>query len=228
MNDQQPPPPSGEPPPPPSGEPTPPPQPYQQQPPPPPAYQQPSAPPPPQQPAAYQQPYPPPPPYQQPAMSAAGQPGDLLTRFLARIIDGILVGVVSGIILGFLGIAAWGMGGRGGSWFMSVVGTLVSVALALGYYAFMESTRGQTVGKMLLKLRVQNLEGQNPTLEQALRRNAFLAIQVVSVVPILGGIISGLASLAAVIYIAVTINNDTATRRGWHDQFAGARVVKTG
>ena len=160
-------------------------------------------------------------------MSTAGQPGDLGTRFLARIIDGVLVGIVSGVVFGILGVTAWGIGGRSGSYFLSVLSTIASTALALGYYAFMESSRGQTVGKMLLKLRVQNSEGRNPTLEQALRRNSWIALSLIGILPILGGFIGGLASLAAVIYIAVTINSDTVTRRGWHDQFGGTRVVRT-
>lgn len=214
------------------------------QPPPPP--EQPPQQPPPQQPTSYQpppsqqqQPYPPPPPpppyqqqpyqqqsYQQPP-TTAGQPGDLGSRFLARIIDGILVGVVGGVVFGVLGVAAWGIGGNGGSYFFGVLSTIASTALALGYYAFMESSRGQTVGKMVMKLRVQNLEGQNPTMEQAIKRNSWIALSLIGILPILGGFIGGLASLAAVIYIAVTINSDTVTRRGWHDQFGTTRVVRT-
>ena len=39
----------------------------------------------------------------------------------------------------------------------------------------MESSRGQTLGKMVLKLRRSGPTGSNPTLEQALRRNIFYA-----------------------------------------------------
>lgn len=226
--------------------PPPPEQPSQPPPPPPeqPAPYQPSSPPPPPPPGSGQpypqqsypqqsypqQPYPQQPypqqPYQ-PPVSTAGQPGDLGTRFLARIIDAVLVGVVSGVVFGILGVAAWGIGGRSGSYFYSVLSTIASTALALGYFVFMESSRGQTVGKMLLKLRVQSPEGRNPTVEQSLRRNSWMAISLIGIVPILGGLVAGLASLAAVIYIAVTINADAVARRGWHDQFGGTRVVRT-
>ncbi|MCA1781973.1 MAG: hypothetical protein ABR500_05815 [Dermatophilaceae bacterium] len=57
--------------------------------------------------------------------------------------------------------------------------------------------------------------------------NAWVAISLIGILSILGGPIAGLASLAAVIYIAVTVNSDTVTRRGWHDQFGGTRVVRT-
>ena len=159
-------------------------------------------------------------------MSSAGQPGDLGTRFVAKLIDGVLLAVSISIISAILGLAAFGMGMRS-SWGAGVVSTLISTAIVVGYYAFMESSRGQTIGKMVLGLKVQNLEGHNPTMEQALKRNAYFAISLVGVLPILGGFIAGLASLAAVIYIAVTINNDTQWRRGWHDQFAGTWVAKT-
>ena len=137
----------------------------------------------------------------------------------------MLLAVTVGIISGVLGLAAFGMGMRG--WGANLIGTLLSTAVAVGYYSFMESSQGQTVGKMVLGLKVQNLEGRNPTMEQALKRNAYFAISLIGVLPVLGGFIAGLATLAAVIYIAVTINNDTQWRRGWHDQFAGTWVAKT-
>lgn len=204
MTQQPPPPPPGgtPPPPPPGGGSPPPPPPGGGEPPPPYSYQ------PPQQ------------------VSSAGQPGDLGTRFVAKIIDGVLLAVAVGTISAILGLAAFGMGMRSG-WGTNVVSTLISTGIAVGYYAFMESSRGQTVGKMVLGLKVQNLEGQNPTMEQALKRNAYFAISLIGILPILGGFIAGLASLAAVIYIAVTINNDVQWRRGWHDQFAGTWVAKT-
>jgi uncharacterized RDD family membrane protein YckC len=197
-----PPPPPGSPPPPPGGTPPPPPPPGGGDIPPPYSYQP------------------------NPQVSSAGQPGDLGTRFVAKLIDGILLGVTVGVISGILGLAAFGMGMRSG-WGANVVGTLISTAIAVGYYSFMESSRGQTIGKMALGLKVQNLEGQNPTLEQAVKRNAYFAISLLGILPFLGGFIAGVASIGAVIYIAVTINNDTQWRRGWHDQFAGTWVSKT-
>lgn len=172
-------------------------------------------------PPAYQ---PPPPP---PSVSAVGRPGDLMTRFLAKLIDWVLLAVVMGVVFAFAGLATFGFGGRGG-YFFGVLSSVLSTAIVLGYYAFMESNSGQTVGKMLLKLKVENLAGAKPTMEQAIRRNAYFALSLLGIIPFLGGLISGLASLAAVIYIAVTISNDAVTRRGWHDQFGETRVVTTG
>ncbi|HET8616343.1 MAG TPA: RDD family protein [Actinomycetales bacterium] len=162
-------------------------------------------------------------------VSQVGQPADLLTRFLARLIDYVILSVVLGII-GSVLVAAMFAAVVGGvySGFGSklVFGLLFSV-VPLAYFAFMESSRGQTIGKMALKIRTEGPGGGNPSMEQALRRNAWTAISIIWIVPILG-FFAGLLMLAAEIYIAVTINNNVATRQGWHDQFAGGtKVVKT-
>ncbi len=91
----------------------------------------------------------------------------------------------------------------------------------------LESSRGQTLGKMLLRIRTVGAGGGNPTTAEALKRNAWTAIGILGVVPMLGWI-GNLLSLAAVIAIMVTISGNTATRQGWHDNFAGGtRVVRT-
>lgn len=164
---------------------------------------------------------------------AAGvpRPGELIDRFLARLIDGVILGVVFFVVnLIFAGIFLQGFVYSTGEWllywlFVSVIVTVVN----LGYYALLESNNGATLGKQLLKLRVVGPDGRsNPTMEQALRRNGWLAIQLVYIIPILGSIVGGLAMLAAVIMIAVTINNDTVARQGWHDKFGSTRVLKIG
>jgi len=189
-------------------------------------------PPPPPPPPAYTQPAPG---YGDPVQAAAGigQPADLLMRFLARLIDGILLAIVQGLIVGGI-IVAVVMGESGGYGFgpgssiaAGLVSAVLGTALNIGYFAYMESSRGQTVGKMLLKLETRGPGGGHPTLEQAVKRNAFYAIGLASWIPVLG-IFAGLAELAAVIYIAVTINS-SPTKQGWHDQFAGGTsVIKIG
>lgn len=147
-------------------------------------------------------------------------------RLGARIIDAIIVGIVNSIIglaivvplvfsdyEGFANpLFASSLSGVG-----FVVG-LVGIAINLGYYAFFDMSRGATPGKMILNLQVEGSTG-NPTVEESLKRNAFLAL---GILPILGGLLQ----LAAVIYIAITISQ-APDRRGWHDQFAGTRVIRT-
>lgn len=173
------------------------------------------------------------PPPMQPA-PGVGQPADLMTRFLARLIDYVLLAVFQVVVVGvivvgvFMGADTTGFG-VGASYASTVVSAILGAAIALGYFAFMESSRGQTIGKMALKLETRGAAGGRPTMEEAVKRNAFTAIGIIGIIPILGWVLSPLLSLAAVIMIAVTINNNTATRQGWHDQFAGGTsVIKVG
>lgn len=169
-----------------------------------------------------------------PATGGMGQPADLGPRFLARLVDFILLGVVNAIIGGVL-VAGIMLGsdasvfgplaaGQAPSYLANAVSSLLSAAISLGYFAVMESSRGQTLGKMLLKLETRGPSGSRPTMEEALKRNIFTAIPILGIIPFVG-FISGLLSLVAVITIAVTINSNTATRRGWHDNFAGGTSV---
>ena len=183
---------------------------------------------------SYQPAAPPPQPMGTP--TGVGLPADLLNRFLARLIDYVLLAVVNGVLVSVLvvgtimGSSSGGFGmGVGGSFLVNAVTSVLSAALTLGYFAFMESSRGQTIGKMLLKLETRGPGGGRPTLEQAIKRNAFTAIGVIGLIPILGWILSPVLSVLAVVMIAVTINNNTGTRQGWHDQFAGGTsVIKIG
>jgi len=173
-------------------------------------------------------------------------PGSLLDRFLARLIDAVILGVVFGALITSLvsSLIIGGVMGYGRSP-LFVYGLIVAVlglALNLGYYVLLETRNGQTVGKMVMKLRVHGPDGGPPSVEQSLRRNSFLAIGVIAtvigdilgIVPGIGGALGGLASfligiagLGLVIYIAYTINEDEAGRQGWHDGFAGGtRVTK--
>jgi uncharacterized RDD family membrane protein YckC len=213
-------------------------------PPPPPAGQSYPPPPPPpgqgsygtNQPGGWQQPGAMPPPPQ--TSGGIGQPADLWPRFAARLIDYILLTLVNVFIVGFVIVGMLvGTGGgtptgfgmdNGTTWAANAIYTVLAAAIALGYFTLMEANRGQTIGKMLLKLQTRGPDGGNPTFEQALKRNAFTAIGVLGIIPFLG-FLAGLLSLVAVIMIAVTISKNTATRRGWHDDFAGGtQVIKVG
>lgn len=150
----------------PSGAPQPPPPPGGYQAPPPPAGQQ--------APYAQQPPYgqqQPPYAQQAPSYSQVGQPADLGTRVLARLIDFVLLGVVTGIIYFIFSLFAvrniWT--GQVSFWPFAV-SSLLSAVISLGYFVLMESSRGQTVGKMLLKVKTFGPDGALPTTEEAVKR----------------------------------------------------------
>ena len=169
-----------------------------------------------------------PPPAPEPTNApVTGRPGELLDRFLARLIDGLVIGVAYGILASiFQNLFLNGFVYSTGEWLLYwIVLTLIWVPLALGYFAFMDSTRGQTLGKMALKLQVFGPNGGHPTAEQSVRRNIFYAFQLAAIIPILGGFVAGIAALVGVIMIAVGINTDTVRRHGWHDRFAGGTYV---
>lgn len=173
-------------------------------------------------------PPPPPPPPAPPAGSGGGgQPADIGVRIGARLIDFIILMIVNAVIIvpfiigsifaDGVGMSAFGFGGGGvGGW----VASLLTTAITIGYFAYLESSRGMTVGKQLLNLRVVSPNGGNPTMEEAFRRNAWL---LASLIPFLGGLVQ----LGLIIWIIVTVSQN-ADKRGVHDQWAnGTQVVTT-
>ena len=161
-----------------------------------------------------------------PPTHVQGQPAELLDRFLAQLIDFVIVGVVYGIIAAILTVAV--VLGTGSSWLSGVVTSVVLVVLLLGYFTFLESSRGQTVGKMVMKLRVLGPDGGLPTTEEALKRNIWMAIPLLGIIPFIGWLLQMAAWIAALVTIALGINSDTAHRQAWHDQLGGGtRVIKT-
>jgi len=156
-------------------------------------------------------------------LNAVGQPGNLTDRFVARFIDGVIVGVAV-VILNYV------LAAISNSWLLTgFISAVATAALYLGYFTYFESSRGQTIGKQVMKLKVVGPDHvSNPTLEQAARRNIFTAFGIAGVVPIVGSLLGGLAQLAAVILIAININSDPQ-RQHWFDKFAGGtQVLKIG
>lgn len=169
-------------------------------------------------------PPPPPPPPPAPgstpgaAATGAGRPADIGPRLGARLIDFILLAIVTAIIT-----VPLALGNAGGNPFSMGADTwlsgLISSAVALGYFAYLESSRGRTFGKQLLNLRVIGADGGNPTMEQAVKRNLWIAA---GIIPIVGGLVE----LGLIIWIIVSITGGS-DKQGVHDEFAGGtRVVR--
>ncbi len=169
------------------------------------------------------------PPFPQPGVPAGGvKPGEILNRFLARLIDHIILNVIyvplyfilNGIIVGFAG-------SFGELFIFWTIMAIFQAVLFVGYFAFLESNRGQTVGKMAMKLKTVGPDGvSNPTMEQAVRRNFYAGLGILGIIPFIGWFLLGWAApLAAMIFIAITLNNDQPNHQGWHDKFAGGTRV---
>jgi uncharacterized RDD family membrane protein YckC len=84
-------------------------------------------------------------------------------RFLALLIDGILIGVVSGIINGVAAVTH--------SSLIQVIAAIVIIILVLFYHIGMEATQGATLGKKALGLRVTKTDGTLPGWSASLIRN---------------------------------------------------------
>jgi uncharacterized RDD family membrane protein YckC len=139
-----------------------------------------------------------------------GEPGGLLVRFFARLIDGIIVGIV-GLLLAFTTDTMSNI----------LVTGLFTGLLTFGYFVLFEVTQGWTPGKKLLGLSVHGPGGQpKPDIKQSAIRNAFTLL---SIVPFVGGLLG----VIAIIVIAVTISG-SPTKQGKHDELAGGTQVVKG
>jgi uncharacterized RDD family membrane protein YckC len=138
------------------------------------------------------------------------EPGGLLPRFLARLIDGIIVGIVGYAVVFALQFQS-----------NIMVTGLFTGLLTFAYYLAFEVTQGWTPGKKILGLSVHGPGGAaKPDARQSAIRNAFTLL---SIIPFVGGLLA----FIAMIVIAVTINS-SPTKQGKHDELAGGTQVLKG
>jgi hypothetical protein len=138
------------------------------------------------------------------------EPGGLLIRWLARIIDGILVAIVSYALI-------FATDTLSNYW---VTGLFTGV-LTFVYFVAFEVTIGSTPGKKLLGLSVRGAGGApKPTASQSAIRNSWTLLPII---PFIGGLLG----VIAIIVIAVTING-SPTKQGKHDELAGGTQVLKG
>ncbi|MEO6797695.1 MAG: RDD family protein [Candidatus Dormibacter sp.] len=131
--------------------------------------------------------------------AATGAKAGFWIRFVAILIDGILLGIVTSIInIAFNGNPS----GRFG----------IQTLLGILYYTYFWSSNspwpGQTIGSRLLHIRVIRTDGSDLSITQALVRYV-------------GFVISALCLLIGLIWAAFDAN-----KQGWHDKIAGTYVVK--
>ena len=157
-------------------------------------------------------PYQPAPGYGVPPPSANPFAG-LGKRFLARLIDYLLIGIPLGIILTVVGLRANGL-----------VYNIITTVVIVGYFLFMETSKGGTFGKIWLGMSVTDQNGSSPiTMDASLKRNWWMLLNIVGGIAILN-LLAGIASLVIVIIIAVTISSDPRNQ-GWHDKLGSTLVM---
>jgi len=136
-----------------------------------------------------------------------GQPGGLLVRWLARVIDGIIVAIVSWTLIFVTDSAS-----------SFLVTGLFTGGLSFVYFLAFEVSIGSTPGKKLLGLSVRGPGGApKPTPAQSAIRNSWTLLPII---PFVGGLLG----IIAIIVIAVTING-SPTKQGKHDELAGGTQV---
>jgi uncharacterized RDD family membrane protein YckC len=102
-------------------------------------------------------------PYGQPFSPVQAQAAGVGVRFLAVLIDFIIMSIVTGIILGILTVVTHGVS--------SALSDFIWLVLYIGYYIVIEGQRGASLGKMALGLRVVNMDGTPITMNQSVTRN---------------------------------------------------------
>ncbi|HEX9525443.1 MAG TPA: RDD family protein [Reyranella sp.] len=151
---------------------------------------------------------PPPPPVWDARPAAADQLayGGFWIRFVAYLIDAILLGFIGGVIGAIFGFS---MATTGLEHFDPTI-NIVSFAIAWLYFALLESSpRGATVGKMAMGLRVVTGSGQRLSFLNATGRY-------------FAKILSAIILCIGFIMIAFTDR-----KRGLHDMIADTLVIKT-
>ena len=155
-----------------------------------------------------------PPPAAPPAMPAASvaEPtyGGFWIRFLAFLLDGIILAVVSGALAPLLGIGgvvttSTGAGPVQINYTYNALGTLLGLIYFIGFW----SLRGQTPGMIPFRLRVVRVaDGSRPDWIVGLLRYAGI---IISIIPLFLGLIWAAFD---------------SRKQGWHDKIAGTLVVR--
>jgi len=86
-------------------------------------------------------------------------------RFVSLLIDSIIIGFIIGTIGSILGVDMMERGAAPWSW------GLFSFILYIGYYTYLEGSRGQTIGKMITRIKVVREDGSPIDMNQAFTRN---------------------------------------------------------
>jgi len=145
----------------------------------------------------------PPPPFQ---VATAVKPAGFWIRFVAVIIDAVVLLVAQGILFGTgwiftSGVMAGAMALKGA---VNLFGTLIGAAYGIGFHW----RWGQTIGKMALQIKVVSMNGGPLSLGQATGR--YFATFLSALILCIGFMMAGIRS----------------DKRALHDLLAGTRVVR--
>lgn len=164
-------------------------------------------------------------------------------RWAARSIDSVLYAIASSIVSALLfailgpllgirfGIFSSGATSASGYFTLALIVWAASGAAYAWYDVEMHARTGQTLGKMLLKIRVAGLDGR-PVPRAVLLRRACAYPGAFAVVGLLAGISWSATTLALLLAFVISIADgvaivtDQPRRQALHDRFAGTVVTK--
>lgn len=151
---------------------------------------------------------------------------DLIKRFLAALIDGLLAGAIA-FVFGLFGT------------FMGGIGTLVGAAYVLARDGLNHDLAdGRSIGKKVIGLRPLRLDGAPMTLETSVRRNWTLAagsivsgigtlLVAMGPLALLGWpvvLLSGIVGLLGLVEAVLVLTDSEGRRLG--DKMAGTQVIE--
>jgi uncharacterized RDD family membrane protein YckC len=144
--------------------------------------------------------------------SATGSTGypkaDLVKRFLAILIDGIIVALIGQI-----------------HWILALVGAAYYVVRDGLDLDFMDQ---RSLGKKLMKLRPVTLDGGPMDLMRSVKRNWMWGLGGLAMIPILGWILIPVLALASFVIgiVEIVLVFTDADGRRWGDKIANTQVVE--
>ncbi len=151
-------------------------------------------------------------------------------RFLAGLIDAVILLIPMFIIATIMGVALFaGLGASGAPEAMPVSFLIPLLLMSWGYKAILESSSWQaTIGKKALGLKVTTLGGEKVSLMQATMRTwpfwLSTLILIFESVAGMGGFLSGAIRLVAL--IALIVIAFTPKKQGVHDMMAKTLVIR--
>jgi uncharacterized RDD family membrane protein YckC len=160
---------------------------------------------------------------QSPPVPVGGQTGPtgpvgagLGARIGARLLDVLIVAIPLSIVMSLVGWGAGAVLNPGGT--QGQITSLLQSLLWFAYFVGLESSRGATLGKSIVGIEVQGPDGAPPSVERAMKRNAWMLL---GLLPWIGGLLW----LVAVIVIMITIASGS-NMQGLHDEWATTAVLK--
>lgn len=149
--------------------------------------------------------------FPQPAYADFGVPADAVVRLFARLIDIAFVVAIIAIPLRIVDAPALG----------KTLSLIIIAVVGFATFVVLETTRGWTPGKKLLRLRVRGTgHDTKPTAREAAIRNSFVLLMIGDAVPVVGQWPWSIAFIAIGMSISAS-----RTNQGIHDRLAGGTYV---